>query len=149
MAKTNPRTKSPLEFTMGAPGPATAIEPGFRRLSNTRPVHALIIATRGLGCPCRARGRGGDGGRACAPSSGRCLAGASTTCRIVRRCGSLVHINRRLGLPSRKHLCCAAPTVNCRGCCLRLPSVVGVGCSCRSRCLPTPTCHWGTCLSQL
>ena len=57
----------------GTPGPATAIEPGFRRLSNTRPVHALIIATRGLGCPCRARGRGGDGGRACAPFSGRCL----------------------------------------------------------------------------
>ena len=68
-----PAHKIALEFTMGAPGPATAIEPGFRRLSNTRPVHALIIATRGLGCPCRARGRGGDGGRACAPFSGRCL----------------------------------------------------------------------------
>ena len=50
----------------------------------------------------------------------------------------MVQSNRRSGLPSRKHLCRAVPTVNCRGCCLRLPSVAGVGCSSHSRCLSMP-----------
>ena len=66
------------------------------------------------------------------------VSGASTTCRIVRRCGSLVQSNRRSGLPSRKHLCCAAPCVRCCHCCLRPLSAATSGYSSRSRCRSTP-----------
>ena len=50
----------------------------------------------------------------------------------------MVHINRRLGLPSRKHLCCAAPCVRCCHCFLHHVSAATSGYSSRSWCLSTP-----------